>query len=207
MKRLFVAMSAAGAIALIAIITLLGSEQEAACHAGKSAAELTQAEANALYDCIQGDLIAGYTKAAAVPTVTRYREWKVVTTAPLVSRTHGGRLVNHIVNDIALERYTQWEAMKGTRFATDSIVAKEAFRVAQNGDVRPGPLFIMEKAAQGTSPATDDWIYTRVFPNGEYERTLGKDSDKLTFCHDCHAEVLEDQDAMFFPPEEYRLQF
>ncbi|MFQ5567579.1 MAG: hypothetical protein ACE5EU_14595, partial [Paracoccaceae bacterium] len=62
-----------------------------------------------------------------------------------------------------------------------------------------------EKAAPGTSPGTYDWIYTRVFTDGRVQRTLGPDGDRLMFCHDCHVATIDEYDAMFFPPEEFRI--
>ena len=60
----------------------------------------------------------------------------------------------------------------------------------------------MEKVAADAAP--DGWVYTRLFPNGKYQRTNGPKSAKMKFCHDCHASTIEEQDAAFFPPEERR---
>ncbi|MEM9043196.1 MAG: hypothetical protein AAGC81_00770 [Pseudomonadota bacterium] len=205
MTRIWLFSLAALATLGLGVLILPSFSPEAqGCHADKQASDLSQTEANAIYDCIKDNLAASYASANGVPDVSRYRTWTNVTTAPLVSATHGRRLVNHLVNDIALELYTQWEGMKGQRFPTDAAVAKESFRITQSGEVRPGPLFIMQKAAPGASPATDDWIYTRVFPDGTFQRTLGTASDKVLFCHDCHVKVLKDYDAMFFPTVPFR---
>jgi hypothetical protein len=64
----------------------------------------------------------------------------------------------------------------------------------------------MEKAAPGASPETDDWIYTRVFTDGRFQRTLGPDANRMMFCHDCHAATIDAYDAMFFPPREFRVE-
>lgn len=200
----------AGALAgtvMAAMLALTPAASAAAdCKTDKARDELTPAEAQGLYDCLKDQMLEGYAKATDVPGVPGYRDWKLVTNAPLVSATHGGMFVNHWVNDKGADLYTKWEEMDGAKFAAGTIFAKESFRVTKKGEVKRGPLFLMEKVAAGGAPDTDDWIYTRLFPNGKYQRTLGNKSDKMTFCHDCHAATLDSQDAAFFPPEEYRVK-
>jgi len=150
-------------------------------------------------------MFESYSRASGVPGVPEYRGWQVVSASPFVSATHGSMMINHIVNPVAAELYTQWEKMAGKRFPEGSILAKEAYRVTPAGEVRVGPLSLMEKAAPGASPETDDWIYTRVFTDGRFQRTLGPNGSRLMFCHDCHAATIDDYDAMFFPPEEFRI--
>jgi hypothetical protein len=174
----------------------------AECTTDKARDALTPAEVQALYDCIAPSLIEGYSKATDVPGVADYRGWALVTTAPLVSSTHGGMFVNHWVSPGAKDLYTKWEDMEGATFETGTIFAKESFRVTKKGEVKRGPLFLMEKVAADAAP--DGWVYTRLFPNGKYQRTGGNASEKMVFCHECHAATLESQDAAFFPPEEYR---
>ena len=199
-----------GLASLAAVLTIAigmasapGAHAADACTTEKSRDDLTPANAQALYDCIEASLIEGYSRAADVPGVPDFRSWKLVTTAPLVSATHGSMFVNHWVNDAGADLYTRWEEMGGARFAVGTILAKESFRIDKKGVVRRGPLFLMEKVADGEAP--DGWVYTRLFPNGKYQRTNGPGSDKMAFCHDCHAATIEEQDAAFFPPEEYRV--
>jgi len=176
----------------------------AECTTEKKRDELSPAEAQELYNCIEGKLLEGYTKASDVPGVSEYRSWPLVTNAPLVSSTHGGQFVNHWVSPGAVDLYTKYENMNGGKFEVGSILAKESFRVTKKGEVKRGPLFLMEKVADSEAPG--GWIYTRLFPNGKYQRTNSTKADKVSFCHDCHEAVLEDQDASFFPPEEYRAE-
>ena len=192
----------AGALALVIGMTGAPVGHAAdACTTDKKRDDLSPAEAQALYDCIAPSLIEGYSTAEGVPGLD-FRDYKLVTTAPLVSATHGGMFVNHWVNDAGADLYTRWEAMDGGKFAVGTIFAKESFRVSKTGEVKRGPLFLMEKVAPSEAP--DGWVYTRLFPNGKFQRTNGNKSEKMVFCHDCHAATLEDQDAAFFPPEEYR---
>ena len=178
----------------------------AECSATHPAYEIAPDEATRLYDCIEAEMIESYANASGVPGVPEYRDWRVVSASPFISATHGSMMINHIVNPVAEELYIQWEDMSGKRFAEGSILAKESYRVTVDGGIRVGPLFLMEKAAPGAAPETDDWIYTRVFTDGRFQRTLGPGSDRMTFCHDCHAATIDDYDAMFFPPEEHRIE-
>jgi len=177
-----------------------------ACSTTNRAYEIGPEVARLLYGCIEAAMIEGYSRASGVPGVPEFRGWQVVSSSPFVSATHGSMMINHIVNPVALSLYTQWEQIAGKRFPEGSILAKESFRITPEGEVRAGPLFMMEKAAPGASPETADWIYTRVFTNGRIQRTLGPDSDRLMFCHDCHAATIDNTDAMFFPPEGQRIE-
>lgn len=194
----------AAALALTFQVAAPGTAH-AACSTDVAKADVTPELANELYDCIQAKLLEGYSKATDVPGVPDYKNWKLVTKAPLVSATHGGMFVNHYVNDAGAELYTKYEDMNGAKFAVGTIFAKESFRISKkDGSVKRGPLFLMEKVAASEAP--DGWIYTRLFPNGKYQRTNGNKSEKMVFCHECHTATLEDQDAAFFPPEENRVK-
>ena len=203
--RIFgVAGIAAALVLMLGLAMPPGATAAAACTSDKNRDDVSQAQAQALYECIEGAMLAGYSKAKDVPGVPDFRTWKLVSTAPLVSATHGNMFVNHWINDLGVEIYVKWEEMNGARFPIGTIFAKESFRITEEGVVKRGPLFLMEKVA--TDVALDGWVYTRIFPNGKYQRTNGPKSEKMVFCHDCHAATIEDQDAAFFPPEEYRIE-
>ncbi len=97
-------------------------------------------------------MIESYSRTSDVPGVPEYRGWQVVSASPFVSSTHGSMMINHIVNPVAAELYTQWEAMAGQRFPEGSILAKESYRITSEGEARAGPLFLMEKAAPAPRP-------------------------------------------------------
>lgn len=175
------------------------------CAASNEAHQIDQDEANRLYACIEAQIAENFAHVTGVPGVPDYRSWEVVSSSPLVSATHGAMMVNHIVSPDAATLYKQWEGMAGARFPPGAILAKESFRITTSGEVRAGPLFLMEKAAPGTAPRTDDWIYTRVFADGRVQRTLGPGGAHLGFCHDCHAATLDMFDGMFFPPPGFRI--
>ena len=166
---------------------------------------ISQEEANQLYDCLADELAEAFTGTTGIPGVPDYLQWETVSTAPLGSATHGSMLVNHIPNPISADLYKEWEGMQGKTFPVGTIVAKESIRLQKDGTAVVGQLFMMEKVAPGTAADTDDWVYTRIFTDGRVQRTGGAESDKLEFCHDCHAATLDIFDAMFFPPEDFRV--
>ncbi len=86
-----------------------------------------------------------------------------------------------------------------------AVVVKDSFSVNADGRVFPGPMAVMEKMAPGFNPPSGDWRYTSIMPDGSVlGRTKGQDSDKMTFCVECHAQVAH-QDHLHFPPQEYRI--
>jgi len=177
-----------------------------ACTTDVKKDELSDEQAQALYDCIKDKIYSGL-QASGLEEAKAYRDWALVSTAPFISATHGNRFVRHYVNDVGKEAYIKWEALAGRNMPVGSITAKESFNVNKKGEVRNGPFFLMEKVAAGTLPDTDDWKYTLMFPNGKVVGVSGTDTaKKVKFCHDCHVNVLDDQDAMFFPDEDYRIK-
>jgi hypothetical protein len=206
LARVFLAViaPAAGLIFILALPPVTAKAAE--CTTDVPAYQISTDEANRLYDCIEAKMLDAYSLASDVPGVADYRDWRVLSTSPFVSATHGSLMINHIVNPVATELYTRWEGMEGMRLPEGSILVKESYLITSAGEIRVGPLSIMEKAAPGTVPETGDWIYTRVFADGRYQRTLGPDGDRLLFCNDCHAATLDFYDAMFFPPEERRIE-
>ena len=194
-------------IGLTLALALLPSEARTAeCSATVPAYQITADEANRLYDCIEAEMLDAYSKASDVPSVPEYRAWQMVSTSPFVSATHGSLMINHIVNPVAAELYTSWDGMEGKKFPEGSILVKESYRVTKSGEIRIGPLFLMEKTAPGAVPETGDWIYTRILADGRIQRTLGPEGDRMMFCNDCHAATIDSYDAMFFPPEERRIK-
>ncbi len=154
------------------------------------------------YEALSPKLQAGYAKSGH-PVSTDYFNWDRYTVGPHKSSTHGGRFVHNYANDLA-KAYGKYEDI-GT-LPVGAIVAKDSFKVTKKG-VKPGPLFLMEKMAAGFSPEDGDWKYTLITPSGKiFGETNGVNSKKVKFCADCHNAVGEDQDYMFFPEEDYRVQ-
>lgn len=85
-----------------------------------------------------------------------------------------------------------------------TILAKDSFQLTPSGEIQAGPLFLMEEMKPGYNKENGDWAYTLIMANGDiYGTSQGKGAENVTFCSDCH-NAAEDQDYLFFLPEEYR---
>ena len=88
-----------------------------------------------------------------------------------------------------------------------AILAKDSFAVTEIGDVFSGPLFVMEKMQPGFNPASADWRYTMIMPDGSLLGTTNGDgSARVKFCVTCHEVVRADRDHMFYVPKGLRVQ-
>ena len=147
-------------------------------------------------------------QAAAVPddvaSVARsYQGWTRVNTAPYVSATHGSRYVNNYPGPEAAQAYGEFEEIGA--MPAGGRIAKDSFTVTPDGRVGVGPLFVMEKMAEGFNATSDDWRYAMIMPDGSlFGVTNGQGSQNVQFCAECHALVADDQDSLFFLPEEFR---
>lgn len=158
--------------------------------------EFTDEQVKELYACMEGKMLAGYTKGGDEIAAV-YRTWAPTATRPAVAGAHGERFLNTFANDIAAEQYLKFEE-EGVVMPAGSILAKESIKITKKGAVRVGPLFLMTKGEAGAAPETGDWIYGGVQPNGKPLKF------KQSFCHDCHA-AWEDQDALAYPVPDVRL--
>ncbi len=173
------------------------------CGAG-AAAELTDAEAVAVYDCLIKELKAAYAKSDNDIALS-YMSWPRYSKQAYLSGTHGNRYVQNYANAKA-RAYGAYE--KAGVMPVGSAIAKDSIAVTPNGKVTIGPLFLMEKMNAGFSPGSDDWRYTMIMPNGSmFGTTWGAGSEKVQFCADCHMSVSEpDVDSMLFMPDAYRVK-
>jgi len=172
------------------------------CAAG-AAAELTEQEAAAAYDCLIGRMHAAYGKSGH-PVAASYQGWQRYSRVAYQSATHGGRYVQNYASPRA-RAYGAFE--KAGRMPVGATLAKDSFSVDASGRATPGPLFIMEKMAAGFNPDGGDWKYTMIMPNGSvFGETKGKNAAGMQFCIECHIAVGDDQDSMMFVPEEYRVR-
>ena len=201
----------AGATASRCMIPRLQAAALGACNpcaaknpCGASAgAEVTAAEANKAYGCLIDEMISGYHRAGLEP-VANYWFWALVASSPYQSATHGSRYVNNYANPVAAANYKKFE--DGGRMPAGSVLAKDSFVVNPNGTTAAGPLFVMEKRNAGFNADSFDWAYTMVNPDGTvFGVTKGQGSANVEFCVECHAAVAEDQDSLFFLPEEFRV--
>lgn len=146
-------------------------------------------------------MVSAY-KKSGLAAAAMYAGWTNYANAPYVSGTHGGRYVNNYGNAAARD-YGKYEGAGA--MPVGSVLAKDSFAVNGKGRVVIGPLFLMEKMGPGFNAGTGNWKYTMVMPSGQvFGETNGAGSAKVQFCADCHMVVDEEQDSMFFLPEEYR---
>ena len=161
------------------------------------------AEAGAAYDCLIDEMAGGYDRAS-LKLVANYRSWTNVAAAPYQSATHGSRYVNNYANATGAASYKKFEDV-GTMPA-GSVLAKDSFVVNANGTTAAGPLFVMEKRNAGFNADSFDWAYTMINPDGTvFGVTKGQGSANVEFCIECHVSMADDQDSLFFLPEESRV--
>ena len=155
-------------------------------------------EAEAIYRELRPDMAAAYRLAG----VEAYRGWRRYNSAPYLSATHGQRYVNNYANAIAAA-YGRFE--QAGPMPLGAVVAKDSFAVTADGEIHPGPLFLMEKMAQGFNYVTGDWRYAMIMPDGSLlGATLGRNAEAVEFCIGCHL-MVEGQDHLYFPPPGLRL--
>ena len=114
------------------------------------------------------------------------------------------RFVNNYAN-FAGQDYAGFETSGA--MPAGSMLAKDSFTVSETGNVIIGPFFLMEKMPKGFSPATGDWRYMMIRPDGSTLGTTGgAGSDNVRFCAECQAKGGPKQDFHFFLPKEYRVK-
>jgi len=177
-------------------IALAGSASAQECVADKPAGELEDAEIDALYDCIKGQLAEGY-QAGDNEVAKVYREWGTASVAPRVTGPHGDRFLMTFVNPVGYDEYVKFNE-DDARMPQGTVIAKESFKLGKDNKVTRGPLFIMTKMGEGEVAETGDWVYDAVQPDGKPLKF------KQSFCHDCHG-AFEGQDALGYPDPDVRV--
>lgn len=166
------------------------------------AEEVTDAEAEAAYQCVI-DKIAGIYGKIERLDIGKYQGWKRYNTVAYPSGTHGGRMVNNYGNDTG-KAYGKYE--ESGVMPVGTVLAKDSFGVNKKGEVKVGPLFTMVKMESGFNADSADWEYALYTPKGKLMgATNGDNSKKVKFCIGCHLGA-EDFDQMFFLPDDYRVQ-
>ncbi len=171
----------------------------------KRPGDLTKADAITVYNEIADDMARGYALSGD-PTALAYRQWRLYNDASYRSRTHGNRYVNNYANTIA-GKAGYGDLKEGVEMPPGAILAKDSFTYTKDHDLFAGALFIMEKLPTATNPATADWRYAMIMPDGSvFGDTNADTAGRMDFCHDCHKQKAE-FDYLFFVPEKYRRQF
>ena len=174
----------------------------AACGVETPRDDLTYEDAQAIYDCLKDDMLAGYQKGSKrwIPAdfVKDYRGWTAASTLPADPGVHGERFLLTFVNAVGAEAYLKY-ADDGSAMPAGTVIAKESFAINKKSQGKAGPLFLMQKVEAGTSPQTNDWYYMAVAPNGTPMAV-----NVVKACHECHS-AFEDQDSLGYPVEEVRV--
>jgi hypothetical protein len=200
-------ITAIGASLAIFAVACASVQDQAAqaqdCSAGKPGDELSYDEANVVYNCIAADLHAGYKQGPKrwvnPDTVANYRSWTQASTKPANPGWHTERFLMTWVNDVGAAEYLKYA--ENPTIPAGTVIAKESFSVDANGKPVKGPLFLMEKAAAGASPKTDDWFYSMVSPKG-----VPQGINVFAACSECHQGNFADTGGLGYPVEEARVQ-
>ncbi len=165
-----------------------------------NSAGLSPAEAEATYADLRPILAQGYGRTGD-PAISSYQSWTRYNTAPYASMTHGRRYVSNYAN-VTAQAYGKYE--DAGRLPVGSVLAKDSFVVTEDGEVRPGPLFVMEKMASGFNYVTGDWRYSMITAEGDLAgKTGGFGAQRVEFCIACHL-AREAYDHLYFIPRAYR---
>ena len=170
---------------------------------GAAAAKLTEAEAAKAYDCLLGEMRAGYGKSKS-PMAKNYLNFRRYSRVAYQSATHGGRYVQNYANEYG-KAYGAYE--KAGTLPVGTLLAKDSFSAAPGGKLGIGPLFLMQKMSAGFNKAARDWKYSMIMPDGKiFGVTGGKNSKGMNFCYECHNGVAPDQDSVMLVPDEFRVK-
>jgi len=163
-------------------------------------ADLDASNANEIYDSIIEQMAQGYAQSG-YKSAQDFRNWRRDNNAPYLSAGHGNRFLNNYGNKIS-NGYLKLR--RGQKMPAGSVLAKDSFTVTDDGEIYAGALFIMEKLAEGKSPASGDWRYAMIMPDGSLFGDSAVEGDNsMKFCQDCHNRV-KTRDYLFLIPQIFR---
>ena len=160
--------------------------------------ELSDSEAIAAYQCARPHMVQAYRKSGH-PVGAEYSSWDRFSKVSYPADAHGARFMNNYANTTASPEYSKWESAGD--MPSGSVMAKDSFIVGEDGKISIGPLFIMSKAPKGSKPATRDWQYNMIMPDGK----VRVDASLQKFCNDCHHRAGPEDDYLMFLPLPYRI--
>ncbi|SME87758.1 hypothetical protein SAMN06265365_1017 [Tistlia consotensis] len=158
-------------------------------------ARLGDAEAEAIYQAIRGDMQKAYALSDD-PIAWSYATWRRYAVAPFRSAGHGGVFVNVYGNDLAAGLEPGAGALP-----EGALIAMDSFVVTAERTIRAAPLALMEKMRPGYDPAAGDWRFMTIDTDGRMSG-LGRPADPvLRACAACHGAAPAGQDRLFrLPP-------
>ena len=166
-------------------------------------ANISPHRAEEIYQAIRDQIRDNYA-GSGDPLFLEYQTWRRFTRLPYRSPNHGERFVNHYVNRTG-ERYGEYE--KAGSLPAGTIVIKDSFTVTGQGQLRTGPLFLMEKMPAGFASGAGTWRFMMLRPDGTIVGlTGGRNATAVRFCAECHARAGPDHDFLYFMPDEARLK-
>lgn len=176
------------------------SKVNADCSVGKPGDEVSYREAHDVYTCLGDKLYNGYNTGDKrwIPAdfVRDYRNWEPASTLPANPGFHSERFLYSYVNSTGAAEYKKFA--EGNTMPVGTVIAKESFNIDAKGKAKPGPLFLMQKVAAGTSPKTNDWYYMAVAASGTPMAV-----NVYKACNECH-KGFADSDYLGYPVEEVR---
>lgn len=167
-------------------------------------ANVSAAEAESVYRTLSPEMGERYA-LSGIAAAQEYLGWTRYSTAPYKSVTHGRSYLNNYANKAA-RAYGRYE--KAGILPVGSVLAKDSFSISMNGEILPGPLFLMEKMEAGFNPESGDWRHTQILPDGSVlGTTKGDNAGNVSYCVPCHAAAGKGRDHIFFPRKAFRRQF
>lgn len=179
-------------VALLVVPFFPGLAVAAKCKATKDPKAMTHQEMRALYGCLRPELMSGYQKNTKNPIAAAYSDWQAVSTVPAAPGFHSGQHLMTYVNAVGRRQYVAF-ATSGAIMPVGTLIAKENFSFKKNGNIKKGPLLMMEKVGLSQAADTGGWIYSGVKPNGKKLKV-----DQKGFCHACH-QAWPGQDFLGYP--------
>ncbi|MBI3503948.1 MAG: cytochrome P460 family protein [Proteobacteria bacterium] len=161
---------------------------------------LTPEEIDATVACLDAALDAAIASAQDA-TIRATRGWLPVSTGYMASE-HG--IFLQVFTNVAAKDYALAERMAG-RLPQGAAILKRSFRVAADGTATPGPVFVMERMAQGYDASTNDWRFAVTRPDGtRVGESGGENAPDVAYCAGCHRSARV-QDFLFFVPPRHRV--
>ncbi len=168
-----------------------------------NAATLTGARAESIYQAVRSQLRNSY-RQAEDPITEAYQTWRRFNHTPYRSPNHGERFVNHYGNPEAAG-YAKFENL--SPLPEGAIIIKDSFTVTRHGDVRSGPLFMMEKMPAGFPSRAGTWRFMMLRGDDLLVGiTDGEGAEKVQFCGECHHNAGARNDFLYFMPRNARIK-
>lgn len=167
---------------------------------GNPPMQLDQGEIEAMADCLVPALDAALARAEDA-TIRATRGWRPMSRTYMASEH--GMFLKVYANAAAASDYAKAE--RGGRLPQGAAILKRSFRVDMAGNAAAGPVFVMERMAEGYDPSTGDWRFAVTTPDGpRVGESGGENAPAVAFCAGCHRSARV-QDYLFFVPPRFRV--